>query len=89
MLVIARRVGEVLWVGDARIVVTKIRGKSVGIGVDAPRDVPIVRDELLGDAGPHPPAPETVLAVSDEELLTAFESIREFAPGPPETVQRG
>jgi carbon storage regulator len=47
MLVISRRQGEVLWIGDQiKIVVCTMRGKRVSLGIEAPRDIPVVRDEL-------------------------------------------
>lgn len=47
MLVITRRIGEEIRVGDnVRIVLVDIRGSQVRIGVDAPREVPIEREEV-------------------------------------------
>jgi len=47
MLVISRRQGEVLWIGDQiKIVVCTMRGKRVSLGIEAPRDIPVIRDEL-------------------------------------------
>ena len=47
MLVISRRQGETVWIGDQiRIVVCTMRGKRVSLGIEAPRDISIVRDEL-------------------------------------------
>ena len=47
MLVLSRKVGEELVVGDnIRIVVNRISGNRVSIGVKAPGDVRIVRGEL-------------------------------------------
>jgi len=47
MLRITRRVGERVIVGDDVIVeVVEIRGGSVRLGIDAPRSVPVYREEL-------------------------------------------
>ena len=47
MLVISRRQGESVWIGDQiKIVVCTMRGKRVSLGVSAPRHVSVVRDEL-------------------------------------------
>ena len=47
MLVISRRQGESVWIGDQiKIVVCTMRGKRVSLGIAAPRDVSVVRDEL-------------------------------------------
>lgn len=40
--------GELLRAGEIRIVVREIRGVELRLSVDAPRDVLIVRGELLG-----------------------------------------
>lgn len=46
MLTLTRRVGEAIWIGDIRIVVTEIRGKQVRLGFEAPPEVKIQREEL-------------------------------------------
>lgn len=47
MLRITRRVGERIILGDNVIIeVTEIKGQSVRIGIDAPRSLPIYREEL-------------------------------------------
>ena len=47
MLVLSRKEGERLVIGDdITIVVSKVNGNRVSIGIEAPRDVRIVRDEL-------------------------------------------
>jgi carbon storage regulator len=60
MLVLSRKESERIRLGDS-IVVTIIRvsGDKVRIGIDAPADVLVLRDELK----PHEPAPP---ALSDE-----------------------
>ncbi len=47
MLVLSRKEGERLSIGDnITIVVTKVSGNRVTIGIEAPRDVKVVRSEL-------------------------------------------
>ena len=47
MLVIARKLGERIQIGDSiTVVVTRLKKGTVRIGVEAPRDVPIRRAEL-------------------------------------------
>lgn len=47
MLVLSRKEGEQLLIGDDIVVtITRISGNRVAIGVEAPRDVRIVRSEL-------------------------------------------
>lgn len=51
MLVLTRKLGEKIHIGDnIHITVVDIDRGRVRIGIDAPRDIPIRRDEL-------PPAP--------------------------------
>jgi carbon storage regulator len=47
MLVLSRKEGEQLLIGDNIVLtVNRISGNRVAIGIDAPRDVRIVRGEL-------------------------------------------
>ncbi len=48
MLVLTRRVGESVRIGDQiEVVVVAVKGDQVRVGVRAPREVPVVRAELL------------------------------------------
>jgi carbon storage regulator len=63
MLVLTRKLGEVIRVGDAVTVhVLEVRGNQVRLGVEAPADVRIYREEIyraIREAGetPHPIRP--------------------------------
>ena len=47
MLVLTRKLGEVIKVGDKiKIVVVSIDGGSVKIGVEAPEEIPVHREEV-------------------------------------------
>ena len=47
MLILTRRVGETLMVGDqVTVTVLGIKGNQVRIGVNAPRDVAVHREEI-------------------------------------------
>jgi len=47
MLRITRRAGERIVLGDDVIVeVTEIRGQTVRLGIDAPRSLPVYREEI-------------------------------------------
>ena len=51
MLVLSRKVGERLVIGDnITVVINRIAGNRVTIGIEAPGDVRIVRGELSPDA---------------------------------------
>ncbi|QJD58168.1 carbon storage regulator CsrA [Pseudomonas sp. gcc21] len=47
MLILTRRIGETILVGDdVRITVTGVAGQQVRLAIDAPRDVPVHREEV-------------------------------------------
>ena len=47
MLILTRRVGETLIIGDdVTVTVLGVKGNQVRLGVNAPRDVPVHREEI-------------------------------------------
>lgn len=75
MLVLSRKEGEQLLIGDNIVLtVSRISGNRVAIGIDAPREVRIVRGELerhlvssAGGAAPNAaPMEETNVAVASQ-----------------------
>lgn len=47
MLILTRRIGEGVIIGDdIRVVVLEVRGKQVRLGIEAPMDVVVLRDEI-------------------------------------------
>ena len=46
MLVLSRLVGESLRIGDVKVTVVKVVGDKVRLGIDAPLDVPVHREEV-------------------------------------------
>ncbi|HUE75028.1 MAG TPA: carbon storage regulator [Pirellulaceae bacterium] len=67
MLVLSRKIGEKLVIGEGiTVVVNRIAGNRVTLGIEAPRDVRIVRAELrpmeLEFAGVSDPHPQAALA---------------------------
>ncbi len=50
MLVLSRKVGDRILIGkDVWITVVQIACDKVRIGIEAPKDVPIIRQEILDD----------------------------------------
>ncbi len=49
MLVLTRQLGESLLIGDTvKIVVLEARGNQIRLGIDAPSEVRVLRQELSG-----------------------------------------
>lgn len=47
MLILSRRTGESFMIGDdIRITVLNARGSQIRIGIDAPKDTPVHREEI-------------------------------------------
>jgi carbon storage regulator CsrA len=50
MLILGRKVDQAILIGEGdqqvRVLIVRIRGDEVRIGIDAPKEVPIVREEL-------------------------------------------
>ena len=47
MLVLTRKVGEVIRIGsDIKVIITDIRGDKVRVAIDAPRHIPVHREEV-------------------------------------------
>jgi len=47
MLVLSRKAGERIWIGDEiSVTVVRITGGGVRIGIEAPHEMPVVREEL-------------------------------------------
>ena len=47
MLVLSRKVGERIWIGeDISVTIVRITGGGVRLGIEAPHELPVVREEL-------------------------------------------
>lgn len=69
MLVLSRKEGERIRIGeDILITIVRINAKTVRIGIDAPADVSIIREELSGNA-PSSIAPLSDPATANRDFL--------------------
>lgn len=54
MLIFTRRIGETVKIGDdVSFQVLEIHGKQVRVGVTAPREIPVHREEVYNRIGPR------------------------------------
>ena len=69
MLILTRRVGETVMIGnEVTVTVLGVKGNQVRIGVNAPKDVAVHREEIYerikreedGDTGGHTPIAKVV-----------------------------
>jgi carbon storage regulator len=59
MLVLSRKVGERIWIGDEiSVTVVRIAGGGVRLGINAPTHLAVVREELRANQETESPAKE-------------------------------
>ncbi|TWT31513.1 hypothetical protein Enr8_34350 [Blastopirellula retiformator] len=62
MLILSRKIGETIHVGDnVTIVINRISGNRVTVGIDAPNQVRILRGEVMEETDEHACLAETML----------------------------
>ncbi len=48
MLILTRKAGESITIGDnVRVIILEMKGNQVRVGIDAPRSIPVYREELF------------------------------------------
>ena len=63
MLVLSRKVGERILIGDQiAITVVRIAGQGVRLGIEAPQNMPVMREELAT----RPSEPSSAESVTEE-----------------------
>jgi len=71
MLVLARKVDESIVIGDDIIVkVIAIENGVVKLGIDAPKDIAIIRDELIQEVTKHNKEALKEVSASDLDFLS-------------------
>lgn len=79
MLVLTRRAGESVVIGDGIVVtIIDVRGDGVRIGIDAPRSVKVHRAEVLDAVK----AENAGAAVPDDAAEATAAALRSILPGP-------
>ena len=74
MLVLTRKIDERIKIGDdIEITIVAISGDTVRIGIDAPRDLKILRSEIYAEI-----QRQNREAVAGEELGQALQLLKEF-----------
>ncbi len=80
MLVLTRKLGEVIKVGDKiKVVVVSIDGGSVKLGIEAPQEIPVHREEVYEKIAAENKAAS---ANFDKEKLEALKNILSKGPIP-------
>jgi carbon storage regulator len=76
MLVLSRERNERIYVGnDIIITIADVRGDKVRIGIDAPAELRIIREELVAEMGKTTPEKSTC----SQQLVKAYRQSREGA----------
>ncbi len=71
MLILTRRPGESLYVGDdIRITILALQGKQVKLGLDVPQDMAVYREEVYSRVKE---ANKMALEIDNSDLYTAAE----------------
>jgi carbon storage regulator len=80
MLVLSRKEGERIVIGDQiTLVVSKVSGNRVTIGIEAPKDVKITRGELIIDLSGKSETVSAVQCRAVSQTISKKGSLREFA----------
>jgi len=66
MLVLTRKLQQQIKIGEQiTVTILKLKGNTVRVGIDAPRDVRVIRAELPKDGGTHESAAEATQTFID------------------------
>lgn len=69
MLILTRRVGETLMIGDSvTVTILGVKGNQVRVGITAPKDVAVHREEIFQRIGKEGAAPASEKGPDDSGL---------------------
>jgi carbon storage regulator len=69
MLILTRRVGESVKIGeDVSITVLRVKGNQVRLGVNAPRSVAVLREEMSASIAPQGAAAASKLGADSDKI---------------------
>src|SRR5262245_53608558 len=95
MLVLTRKLQQQIKIGEQiTVTILRVKGNAVRIGVQAPREIRVVRGELPKDAAALESAPTEITAITDaEDACAAGEATDELeecvAAQPPAPIAAG
>lgn len=83
MLVLSRKIQEQVRIGDnITLTILQVKGKTVRVGIEAPRDVRVIRGELPAKDKQQVPAEEEPAAQQTEEVQSHIITGRFELPRP-------
>lgn len=87
MLVLSRKLNEaiILLDGQVRIVILSVQGDQVKLGIDAPREIAVLREEihlaqLENQRASDPPSPDALSAFTDLDSAAPFHPPKPKSP---------
>jgi carbon storage regulator len=88
LLILTRKIGEGIILGDdIRIAVLEIRGKQIRIGIEAPSDVVVLREEIYQRIQEENLRAAGVRDVDLKEITKIWKQKKENEPGPPKNSE--
>jgi len=71
MLVLSRKVGERIRIGDGiTVTVVRVTGGGVRLGIEAPQEMPVVREELYQEMQKNPHAKKPPVDLKNRDSST-------------------
>ena len=82
MLILTRKIGEGIIIGDnIRIAILEIRGKQIRIGIDAPPNIVVLREEIYQRVQEENLQAAGVRDVDLKEIANIWKQKKENEPG--------